>query len=119
MVEYCETAGNGWAQRQCNINGPVGIWCACDCTNVVFRKNISHHNCTQPGGVDGDGFDIDGAVVNGLMEYNYSYENEGSGYLLCEYGSGMDWKNNNMRYCISINGRPSCRQAGLGSVLWA
>lgn len=103
LVEYCEAAGNGWAQRQKNHNGPVGIWCACGAENVIFRKCISHHNRTQPGGVDGDGFDIDGAVVNGFMEYNYSYENEGSGYLFCEYGSGQDWKNNNMRYCISIN----------------
>jgi len=102
LVEYCEAAGNGWAQRQSNHNGPVGIWCACDCRNVVFRKSISRHNCTQPGGVDGDGFDIDGAVVGGMMEYNYSYENEGSGYLMCEYGSGLPWKNNHMRYCISI-----------------
>jgi len=101
-VEYCETAGNGWAQRQENINGPVGIWCACDVKNVTFRKNISRHNRTQPGGVDGDGFDIDGGVSDGWMEYNYSYENEGSGYLFCEYGSGLDYKNNHMKYCISL-----------------
>lgn len=114
LVEYCEAAGNGWAQRQRNINGPVGIWCACDCSDVVFRKNIAHHNCTQPGSVDGDGFDFDGAVVNSTMEYNCSYDNEGSGYLLCEYGSGMDWKNNNIHCCISINdGRRVEKQGSL------
>jgi len=103
LVEYCDVAGNGWAQRQRNINGPVGVWCACDCKNIIFRKNISRRNCTQPGGVDGDGFDIDGAVVGGLMEYNYSYENEGSGYLFCEYGSGLDWHSNHMRCCVSLD----------------
>lgn len=102
LVEYCEAAGNGWAQRQKNINGPVGIWCACDVDGVVFRKCISRHNRTQPGGVDGDGFDIDGGVKNGLMEDNYSYENEGSGYLFCEYGSGIFFENNSMRRCVSI-----------------
>lgn len=114
LVEYCEAAGNGWAQRQRNSNGPVGIWCACDCSGVVFRKNIAHHNCTQPGGVDGDGFDFDGAVVNSTMEYNYSYDNEGSGYLLCEYGSGMDWLNNSIHGCVSIN--DGCRVERQGAL---
>ena len=102
LVEYCEAAGNGWAQRQKYINGPVGIWCACDVDGVVFRRCISRHNRTQPGGVDGDGFDIDGGVKNGRMEENYSYENEGSGYLFCEYGSGIFFENNSMHRCVSI-----------------
>ncbi|HJD24586.1 MAG TPA: right-handed parallel beta-helix repeat-containing protein [Firmicutes bacterium] len=102
LVEFCEAAGNGWAQRQKNGNGPVGIWCACDVDTVVFRYCISRHNRTQPGGVDGDGFDIDGGVVNGRMEYDYSYENEGSGYLFCEYGSGLDYRDNRMEACISL-----------------
>lgn len=112
VVEYCEAAGNGWAQRQRNINGPVGIWCACDVDTLVFRYNIARHNRTQPGGVDGDGFDIDGGVVNALMEYNYSYENEGSGYLFCEYGSGLDYRNNRMEACVSLGDATRVPQQG-------
>lgn len=112
VVEFCEAAGNGWAQRQRNINGPVGIWCACDVDTLVFRYNIARHNRTQPGGVDGDGFDIDGGVVNGLMEYNYSYENEGSGYLFCEYGSGLDYRNNRMEACVSLGDATRVPQQG-------
>ena len=103
VVEYCEAAGNGWAQRQTNHNGPVGIWCACGCSEVVFRWCISRYNRTQPGAVDGDGFDFDGSVVDSEMVNNLSYDNEGSGYLLCEYGSGEAWSGNHVRSCISVN----------------
>jgi len=102
LIEFCEAAGNGWAQRQTNTNGPVGIWCWGNTDKITMRYNIGRHNRTQPGTGDGDGFDYDGGVTNGLMEYNYSYANEAAGYLLCEYGSGMDWDNNNVRACASI-----------------
>ncbi|MFC5532039.1 right-handed parallel beta-helix repeat-containing protein [Cohnella yongneupensis] len=105
VVEFCEAAGNGWAQRQTNVNGPVGIWCCVGARDVVFRWNIARHNRTQPGAIDGDGLDIDGEVRDGLMEYNYTYGNEGAGYLLCEYwGTASDvlWENNRMRYNVSF-----------------
>ena len=105
IVEFCEAAANGWAQRQYNVNGPVGIWCCCDCTNAVFRYNIARYNRTQPGAVDGDGMDVDGESNNCLLEYNYTYGNEGSGYLFCEfYGDCTDalWFHNSMRYCVSF-----------------
>lgn len=106
IVEFCEAAANGWAQRQYNVNGPVGIWCCCDCTNAVFRYNIARYNRTQPGAVDGDGMDVDGESNNCLLEYNYTYGNEGSGYLFCEfYGDCTDtlWFNNAMRHCVSFD----------------
>jgi len=105
-VEFCDAAGNGWGQRQINVNGPVGIWCCCGCEDVVFRYNICRNNRTQPGAVDGDGMDIDGEVCDSVMEYNYTYGNEGSGYLLCEFwGDCTDtpWQNNIMRYNVSID----------------
>jgi hypothetical protein len=102
LVAFCEAAGNGWAQRQRNGNGPVGIWACCDCKDVTFRYCIARDNRTQPGASDGGGFDFDGAVTDSLMEFCYSYANEGSGYLLCEYGSGMAWRNNTVRHCVSV-----------------
>lgn len=106
VVEFCEASGNGWAQRQNNVNGPVGIWCCCGCDNIVFRYNIARYNRTQPGAVDGDGLDIDGEVRNGVMEYNYTYGNEGSGYLLCEFWgdcSDVLWENNITRFNVSVD----------------
>jgi hypothetical protein len=114
VIEYCEAAGNGWAQRQFNHNGPVGIWCWGDTYGIVMRYNIAHHNRTQPGAVDGDGFDIDGGAWNGLMERNYSYSNEAAGYLLCEFGAVNGWKNNDVKCCVSIG--DITRIKGYGSV---
>lgn len=117
VVEFCEATGNGWAQRQINVNGPVGIWCCCGCTDVVFRYNIARYNRTQPGAVDGDGLDIDGEVKDGVMEYNYTYGNEGSGYLLCEFwGDCSDtlWENNITRYCVSFE--DDTRVPGYGAI---
>jgi len=101
-IEFCEAAGNGWAQRQFNHNGPVGIWCWGDTYGINMRYNIAHHNRTQPGAVDGDGFDIDGGAWDGCMERNYSYSNEAAGYLLCEFGAMNGWKNNDVKCCASI-----------------
>jgi len=105
VVEFCEAAGNGWGQRQHYVNGPVGMWACCGCYDVVFRYCIGRHNRTQPGAVDGDGFDIDGEVENGVIEYCYSYGNEGAGYLYCEFWgdhSGKNWRNNHNRYSVSF-----------------
>lgn len=114
VVEFCEAAGNGWAQRQTNCNGPVGIWCWGNAKNILFRYNIAHHNRTQPGCVDGDGFDIDGGAKHVAFEHCYSYENEAAGYLLCEYGSEMGWFDNHVRDCASIC--DATRVTGYGSV---
>lgn len=114
LIEYCEAAGNGWAQRQRYANGPVGMWCWGKCERIVFRYCISRDNRTQPGAVDGGGFDFDGSVCDCLMEYDYSYHNEGAGYLLCEYGSGEKWDNNIVRHCVSIE--DACRVPQYGAV---
>lgn len=114
LVEYCEAAGNGWAQRQRYANGPVGMWCWGRCERIVFSHCISRDNRTQPGAVDGGGFDFDGSVCDCLMEYNYSYHNEGAGYLLCEYGSGEKWDHNIVRHCVSID--DACRVPQYGAV---
>jgi len=117
LVEFCEAAGNGWGQRQINVNGPVGMWCCCGCVDVVFSRCIGRDNRTQPGAVDGDGFDIDGEVEDCVIEYCYSYGNEGAGYLLCEFGgtcTEKNWKNNAIRYCVSFE--DATRVDGYGCV---
>ena len=105
VVEFCEAAGNGWGQRQTYVNGPVGLWACCGCDDVIFRYCIGRHNRTQPGAVDGDGFDIDGEVENSAIEYCYSYGNEGAGYLHCEFWgtyASKNWRNNHNRYSVSF-----------------
>lgn len=111
LVEYSEAAENGWDMQQENWNGPVGIWTAAGADSVVIQYCISHHNKSPKG--DGGGFDFDGGTTNCLMQYNYSYQNGGCGYLLCQYPGGALWKNNTIRYCISENDGLTDHRAGI------
>jgi hypothetical protein len=101
LIEYCEALGNGWDMPR-GGNGPVGIW-AWNADHVTIQHCISHHNRTSPAGYDGGGFDLDGGVTNSLVQYSLSYENEGAGYGIFEYASAGPFRNNTLRYNISIN----------------
>ena len=99
VIEYCEAMNNGWDMPR-KGNGPVGIW-AWNADKVVIQFCVAHHNKSP--GWDGGGFDFDGGVTNSIMQYNYSYENDGPGYFLCQYPTASVWKNNIVRYNISVN----------------
>ena len=106
VVEYCESAINGWDMLNENgENGPVGIW-TLRSDNVLFQYNISHSNRTLEGKSDGGGFDFDSGTNNSIMQYNYSYNNMASGYMLCAYSNDDPThalRNNILRYNISVN----------------
>jgi hypothetical protein len=99
MIEQSTAFENGWL---CNSRdgGPVGIW-AWDSNNIVIQNNESYSNKTSA--KDGGGFDLDGGVTNSVLQYNYSHDNDGPGYLLMQYDYAREWGNNVMRYNISEN----------------
>lgn len=100
LIEYCEAFENG-ADNRCSAGGPVGIW-VWMCRNAVIQHCVSHHNyagLTK----DGGGFDIDGGASDCILQYNYSYNNEGAGYLLAEYGAIFPFTNNTVRFNVSVN----------------
>ncbi len=99
VVEFCESWNNGWLNSS-RGEGPVGIW-PYDANNVVIQFCESHHNKTK--GADGGGFDIDGGCQNCVLQYNYSHDNYGAGYLICQYSGARAYRNNVVRYCISAN----------------
>jgi hypothetical protein len=98
VVEFCEAANNGWDMQQVNENGPVGIWTAMS-KDVIIQRNISHNNRSPKG--DGGGFDFDGRSESCLLQYNYSYDNDGCGYLLCTWDPNRGCRGNVVRYNIS------------------
>ena len=112
LIEYCEASDNGWDMPR-KGNGPVGIW-GWDCDRLVIQRCISHDNKSP--GDDGDGFDFDGGVTNSLLQYNLSYNNQGTGYLLCQYPEAPPWHSNVVRFNISINDGAKNFQSGIG--LW-
>jgi hypothetical protein len=101
IIEYCEAFNNGW-DMPWDGNGPVGIW-IWDCTDFIIQYCISHDNKTHPGARDGGGFDFDGGVSNSILQYCFSFNNEGTGIGLYEFGAAKTWENNTVRYNISQN----------------
>jgi len=100
IIEYSEAYNNGY---DCGPGpGPVGIWAAV-VNNVIIQYCESHHNRTG-GRSDGGGFDFDGGTTNSIMQYNYSHDNDGPGYLIYSYKKAPHTFNNNiLRYNIGVN----------------
>jgi hypothetical protein len=47
---------------------------------------------------------MDGGVTNSIIQYCYSHDNDGAGYLMWNYeGAPHQLSNNTIRYCISAN----------------
>ncbi|MFD2067143.1 PA14 domain-containing protein [Pontibacter silvestris] len=114
IVEYCEAYNNGWLNAW-KSGGPVGIW-GYYSNNLVIQHNESHHNYTGTT-KDGGGFDLDGGCTNSIMQYNYSHDNDGAGYLLAQYSGAPAMKNIIVRYNISENDGRKNDYAGIQ--LWS
>lgn len=101
VVEYCWADNNG-SLNSWNRGGPIGIWCW-EANNVVIQHSISSNNKSGGTKFDGGGFDIDGGSTNCVMQYNYSYNNEGAGLLFAQFGGATAFTDNVARYNISEN----------------
>ncbi len=99
-IEYCKTFENG-KLNDYDVGGPVGIW-TWDSNRVLIQFNESHHNRTGSS-KDGGGFDLDGGVRNSIVQYNYSHNNDGAGYLLAQFEGAKPFHNNVIRYNVSGN----------------
>lgn len=110
LVERCLAYENG-KNNGCMYAGPVGIWCWAS-TDFVIQHCESHHNHTGTL-KDGGGFDLDGGVTNSVLQYNYSHDNDGSGYLVCQFAGAMELQNVTLRYNISENDGRKNETAGI------
>ncbi|UOQ65235.1 T9SS type A sorting domain-containing protein [Hymenobacter volaticus] len=114
LVEYSEAYHNGWLNANQN-GGPVGIW-GYYCNNLTIQYCESHHN--ESGTCrDGGGFDLDGGCTNSVLQYNYSHDNTGPGYLLAQYPGAPPMHDLTIRYNISENDGRGCGQGAL--LLWS
>ena len=101
FVQHNIAYNNGWYSVS-NAGGPAAIWCW-DSKDLTFQNNIAHGNGSG-NNLDGDGFDLDGGAVHCTMQYNYSYDNKGAGYLTWEFGNTrVSNGNNTVRYNVSQN----------------
>jgi len=94
--------------------GPVGIW-AYDSTRIVIQHNESYANRTG-GKADGGGFDLDQNVTDSIVQFNYSHDNDGAGYLIAHRFADNGHRNNVIRYNVSQN---DGRKNGYGAMeIW-
>ncbi|MCG9130568.1 right-handed parallel beta-helix repeat-containing protein, partial [Candidatus Poribacteria bacterium] len=114
IIERCRAYENG-SLNDYEGGGPVGIW-AWDANSVVIQFNESHHNRTASS-KDGGGFDLDGGVTNSVVQYNYSHDNDGAGYLLAQFEGARPFYGNVLRYNLSVNDGRRNRYGGIH--LWS
>ena len=99
VIERSVAHDNGWL---CDApEGPVGIW-TYDSDGVVIQHNESYRNRTN-GPADGGGFDLDQNTRNSVVQYNYSHDNDGAGFLLAHAPDNTNHSGNTVRYNVSEN----------------
>lgn len=108
-IERSVAYENGWLSDA--GNGPIGIW-AFDSTNILVQFNESHHNRTG-GEKDGGGFCFDQNTSYSVMQFNYSHDNAGAGYLLAHRPDNYEHTNNIVRFNISENDARANAYAGI------
>ncbi|MBW3130970.1 T9SS type A sorting domain-containing protein [Hymenobacter profundi] len=114
LIERCEAYNNGWLNANPS-GGPVGIWGWC-CNNLIIQECESHHNRSGTAH-DGGGFDLDGGCTNSILQYNYSHDNEGPGYLLAQYYGAPPLHDVTIRYNISTNDAQRYNQGAI--MIWS
>ncbi len=81
VIEGCTAWRTGVGRTK---RTPVGIWYF-QALRCVIQYCESFDNHCAGGHADGGGFDVDGGAVDCTMQYNYSHDNDGAGYLICSY----------------------------------
>lgn len=109
LIDSCEAYNNG-ENNTFSGGGPVGIWLF-QARNSIIQNSISHDNRSQT--LDGGGFDLDNACQNCIIQYCFSYNNDGAGYLMANYGSADIYSGNILRYNISENDGQNLNAAGI------
>jgi hypothetical protein len=101
LIDGCTAFGNGGLSRS-KSGGPVGIW-AWSSRKLVIQNCVSVRNRTG-GKYDGGGFDFDGGVSESILQYNYSAENDGPGFMVFDFGAApFRLAGNAVRFNISEN----------------
>jgi len=98
LIEFNEGFDNG-RLNSFSGGGPYGIW-MWDVLQGVIQRNESHHNMS--GTKDGGGFDLGGGCADSFMQYNYSHDNDGPGFLVGQFANGSRPTHNlTVRYNVS------------------
>lgn len=97
LMEFNRALENG-RDNSWTGGGPVGLW-MWDTLEGTIQFNESYRN--RSGTLDGGGFDLDGGCVRCVMQYNYSHDNEGPGFMVAQFPGSRPMRRNVVRYNIS------------------
>jgi len=103
LMDGNEASYNGQSR-----NARLGLW-TWDSHDTTIQFNNSHHNMTPDNtnqARDGGGFDCDLGSEDCMMQYNWSHDNQGEGFLILTWPIGYGYSrgvshNIQMRYNIS------------------
>jgi hypothetical protein len=110
LIEHNFVYDNG-AANAAPYQGPVGLW-AWDCksTTIQFNESFSNKSGTNS---DGGGFDLDGGCQDSVMQYNFSHDNEGAGFMAGQFEGAREMRNITLRYNLSVNDARRNRYSGI------
>lgn len=97
LMEFNRAQENG-RDNSWSGGGPVGLW-MWDTLEGTIQFNESYRN--RSGTLDGGGFDLDGGCVRCVMQYNYSHDNDGPGFMVAQFPGSRPMRRNVVRYNIS------------------
>jgi hypothetical protein len=108
QVDHALIQGNRCAYNGRIRNASNGCW-SWDSKDVTIQLNEADHNMTPLTNghtSDGGGFGLDMGSIDGVMQYNWSHDNQGEGYLLESFPIGYGYKccpsrNVTVRYNVS------------------
>ncbi len=111
VVEFCSARNNR------GPGGGVGIWSWC-VRNLAFRHCLAAG--TRSGAKDGGGFDLDGGSDGCVVERCLSYENDGPGFMHCDFPASPPTRGNAFRRSLSVDDGRQGRgdNTGFGFVTW-
>jgi hypothetical protein len=113
VVERCFSSHNDLTGTS-TVGGSGGIVAAESVNLLVQYNEISRNFTNSPYYLDTAGIDFDGGVLNSIMQYNYTHDNDGAGILLCDGISNSAVTNGNViRYNTSEN---DVRRNAYGSI---
>lgn len=116
LVERCTVHDCGQTGNKNGSQGGVGGFVFLECTNSIAQHCEIYHTVTNIK-FDGCAFDIDGGCTDCILQYNYSHDNEGSGYQTGTFQGSSPTHNNTIRYNISQN--DARKNSGGAIMFWA
>ncbi|MEI6070999.1 MAG: right-handed parallel beta-helix repeat-containing protein [Verrucomicrobiae bacterium] len=102
LMERCTISNCGQALQSKGLPGGIGGMVFLECEKCVAQFNECYGIETKMP-KDGCAFDIDGGCSNCILQYNYSHDNEGSGFQTGCMPGGGPVRDNIIRYNISQN----------------